>query len=345
MIAAKGIGEAILAYRRFDPPKCNIHFAHDAFAAIESLGDCVAIAVDIKHFFDCIDHNILKRAWCRLLDTPKLPNDHYAVFKAVTRYASVDREEAFDVFGISQRQRISWRGPMCTPSEYRQQIRGQGLISVHSTGKGIPQGSPASALLSNVYMLEMDESMQKLANSHGCVYRRYSDDILLIGPASVVTKLETQLKMEVKKLKLDINDDKTARSQFNSETAGKLRADKPLQYLGFTFDGKRVLVRSQTLAKYIRRMKTSVRSARRAAIRASKRGGVRRLRREELFTRFSHLGPRPSKLRSAKDQQLKNNFWSYSKRATRIMEDESIRKQLRKHWPGLNAEIEIADHE
>ncbi len=301
--------------------------------------------MDIEHFFDCINHDLLKQAWCSVLGTTELPEDHYAVFKAVTRYASVDREKAYKELSIGQRKRKTWRKPMCTPEVFRQKIRGNKLIEVNKTRMGIPQGSPISALLSNIYMMKVDESMQQLAHSLGGVYFRYSDDVLLIGPTTVADQLESQLKTEVDILKLKINDDKTARSRFAFDSEGKQLADKPLQYLGFTFNGEKVLIRSQTLSKYIRRMKAGVRSAKRAAIRASKRGGLRKLRRQELYSRYSHLGPRTSnrQLTTGSKLKLKTNLWSYTKRAAEIIDDKSILRQLRKHWPRLNAEIQIAD--
>lgn len=342
-IQSARIGDAVLAYRRFIPSKSNIHFAGDAFASIEAMGVCSAVAIDIEAFFDTIEHADLKRLWCAVLGTSALPDDHYAVFKAVTRFARVERELAFEAFGIGLRRRESWYGPLCTPEEFRRNIRGGNLITANNSGRGIPQGSPISALLSNIYMMELDETLQRVAENDGGIYRRYSDDILLLGPPSAIGNMELALKGQLAKLGLGINDPKTARSHFRRGTDGVIRADKPLQYLGFTFDGERVLVRSQTVAKYIRRMKADVRSARRAAIRASRRGGPRRLRREELFARFSHLGPTEAMLKSPQAQSLRNNFWSYSMRAARIMDDDAIKRQLRKHWPRLIAEIQLAD--
>jgi hypothetical protein len=42
-------------------------------------------------------------------------------------------------------------------------------------------------------------------------------------------------------------------------------------------------------------------------------------------------------------QISRNNFWTYTKRASKIMQDDAIRRQLRRHWPRLKAEIDIAD--
>lgn len=40
---------------------CNIDFANYAFKEIVSRGNCVALVIDIKGFFDNLDHEILKK--------------------------------------------------------------------------------------------------------------------------------------------------------------------------------------------------------------------------------------------------------------------------------------------
>jgi hypothetical protein len=272
-----------------------------------------------------------------------LPPDHFAVFKAVTKYAHVERDAACKALGIGHRRLRSWRGPLCTPQQFRGLIRGAKLIAVNRLGMGIPQGSPISALLSNIFMIDLDETMQRLANAAGASYRRYSDDILLVAPPTASSQLEKSLMGEVAKLGLAISQPKTKTSRFRRAPNGAITVDQPIQYLGFTFDGKRILLRSQTIARYVRRMKDNVKAARRAAMRAAKCGGVRRLRRQKLYARFSHLGPTSKMLAGPDAHTSGNNFWTYTKRASKIMKDDAIRRQLRKHWRRLKKEIDLAD--
>jgi hypothetical protein len=91
-----GISECPIAYRKVRKPsgggKCNIDFAKDAFDEIKKQGDCVAIALDIKGYFENLDHAKIKEIWCDLLGVVRLPADHFAVFKNVTKYHVVDQK-------------------------------------------------------------------------------------------------------------------------------------------------------------------------------------------------------------------------------------------------------------
>lgn len=349
-LAARGLADHVLAYRRFDPPKCNIHFANEAFAEVERRSSCIAVALDVEKFFDTIPHDALKRLWATMLGATELPPDHYAVFKAVTRWAKADREKVFKALGIGRRRSENWRHPetLCSPQDFREKIRAAGIIEPGFEMKGgkpagIPQGSPISAVLSNLVMLDADTAIAAAGAKQGVYYRRYSDDILLVGTDEGVATVEAVFKNEMRKLGLEVNDSKTKRAIFTPVGNGMLEASEPLQYLGFVFDGRRIVVRPQTIAKFIQRMKRSVRSARRAAKSANSQGGSRKLRRQELYARYSHLGSTRSMLQRKPNSSLRNNFYTYAERSGRQMDRAEIKRQLRRHWKRLNAEIKLAD--
>lgn len=67
---------------------------------------------------------------------------------------------------------------------------------------GIPQGSPISATLANVYMLEVDKLINDMIFGLGGKYMRYSDDFIIILPdvaelnaAEAFGKIHTLLKL------------------------------------------------------------------------------------------------------------------------------------------------------
>jgi hypothetical protein len=200
----------------------------------------------------------------------------------------------------------------------------------HPLKKGIPQGSPISALLSNLYMLEYDSVLKAFVDSVGGHYFRYCDDILLIVPPALKVEAEELAVVEITKLLLEINLKKTDRVDF-TDTGRGLVASKSLQYLGFLFDGQRILLRSASLARYSERMRAGVRLAKstmkkRNAAREERGEASRPLFKKKLNSQYSHLGRR--------------NFISYGYDAARKMESQAIRKQLRALWKRLQSEIE-----
>src|SRR5690606_13844326 len=83
---------------------------------------------------------------------------------------------------------------ICTSEQFRNQVRATGMVVTNKEGCGIPQGSPISALLSNIYMIGFDAAMQAYATKQGGSYRRYCDDILLVLPQSKETSAIAKVK-------------------------------------------------------------------------------------------------------------------------------------------------------
>ena len=197
---------SVLAYRQIPLPagkggKCNIHFAYDAIRKIKELGKCSAISLDISAFFESLDHDRLKRVWCRMLGVTRLPPDHFNVFKAITKYAWVDKEAAYERLGHfgekpSKDGRTIQKGyttpyhkvpkQLCDAAEFRRKIAGWGdlasIIKRNDKTFGIPQGAPISDILANLYLLDFDDAVAGRAKQRGGAYFRYSDDILIVIP-------------------------------------------------------------------------------------------------------------------------------------------------------------------
>ncbi|HAZ3666390.1 TPA: hypothetical protein J1069_004408, partial [Escherichia coli] len=149
---------------------------------------------------------------------------------------------------------------ICTPVDFRNKIRKNGLIIVNKAQKGIPQGSPISALLSNIYMLDFDIEMRDYAQELGGHYYRYCDDMLFIVPTKYNKTLAGDVAQRIKNLKVELNTKKTEIRDFIYKDS-TLVANMPLQYLGFIFDGNNIFLRSSSLARYSERMKRGVRLA------------------------------------------------------------------------------------
>ncbi len=111
---------------------------------------------------------------------------------------------------------------------------------------------------------------------------------------------------------------------------GSLTADRPLQYLGFLFDGVNVYLRSTSLARYSERMRKGVSLAKatmrkRNKLRMKRGEKTKSLFKNKLYRKYSHLGSR--------------NFITYGLRAADVMESNTIKKQLKPLWGNLQKEM------
>lgn len=321
---------AVLAFRALG--KSNIHFARDAFLDIAKRDSCCVIAIDIKGFFDNLDHAHLKKAWQTLLGCSQLPDDHYAVYRSITKFSFVCRDQVYEALGLSRNNPKHGRKRICEPHEFRVKVREGGLIQTNKQNKGIPQGSPISAILSNVYMMGFDKQVYAYVDSCGGAYYRYCDDILLIVPLDKEAEAKALIDLRVSEIGLEIQTAKTETCKFTRSVQG-LRSDRPLQYLGFIFDGVNIYLRSSSLARYQDRARRGVRLAKKRmdkvnAKRASRGESHRPLFLKKLYKQYSYLGRR--------------NFVSYGYRAARIMEAPTIKKQLKPHWRRLRKRISEA---
>lgn len=329
------LSRCVLAYR--SGIGNNISFANEAFSQILSLGTCVAIGFDVRGFFDNLDHDLLKERWQELVGNTKLTKSDYAIFKSITKYAYVDRQECYRRLQYNQTQRRE-KKPICDSTQFKKIIKGRGqnessLISKNSERHGIPQGSAISACLANIYMIHFDTTMKRMADLGGGQYRRYSDDLLFIMPIEYEQTVRLVVEQELKKIKLEIAENKTLISHFNRMIDGtmKLRyGDKALQYLGFTFDGQTILLRSQTLSRYWQKTTKAVNTARKDAAKAARKGRTAKIFRRQIFRRYTHLG--------------NGNFLSYVRRAAQAIDSANYKKskiwkQTKNHFSKIQTMI------
>lgn len=329
MLQEAGLESVVRAFRPTSPS--NIETAAHAFEQMARMGPCEAVGLDVRGFFDHLDHRLLKQAWCRGLGVERLPEDHYALFRSLTRYSYVEQEALYAQLGLSRHApRRDGRYRLCDTEHFRHQIRGSGLIQRHTDSCGIPQGVSLSGLLSNLYLFELDRRMQRWVESIGGYYFRYCDDMLCLVPPHSGEEAEMRCQHELAQLKLAINPAKSERVLFRLDSNG-LKADHPLPYLGFLFDGQQVVIRSSTLNRFQTRMARGVRLARATQRKANGRRqqqGLppRPLFRRQLYQRYSYLG--------------QHNFIAYGLRAARRFESVAMRRQIKRLWCRLQQRLE-----
>jgi hypothetical protein len=291
-LAENGISESVIAYRRLKTTngrgKSNIEFAVDAFTEIGRLGNASVVTMDVQSFFESLSHELLYKKWCWLVAATALPPDHQAVYKAITRYAVVDRDAVYDRLGVTEREFVHGRfrsvykktfkemsRQLCSNAEFREKICGSGgkhksLVEINRANHGIPQGSPISDLLANIYLFDFDLAVHSYVAAVGGKYFRYSDDIILIIPGgdAVAEKARDFVRDEIKKhgKKLKIKDSKTSVVVFEPDGASqKFRCiegsgKNGIEYLGFRYDGRRAHIRDSTLSGLYRKVSFGLRA-------------------------------------------------------------------------------------
>lgn len=326
------ISDSVLAYRPLN--KSNIEFAHQIFESIKTFenqyGDTSVIALDIKGFFDNLNHNQIKIKWLNLLqldnsELMSLPKDHFRVYKSLTHFAYVDKDELLKVLKTTpkriQKDRLQ---RLCSPDVFRNIVRQSKIIKSNSNSYGIPQGSPISAILSNIYMIDYDEKICELKTKFDFIYKRYCDDILLICKTTNLVYLREQLYGLIKHYGLEIQSEKEDVVIFSKEqnilkSKGLNGVQKRLQYLGFEFDGINTYIRSSSMSKYHRKMRAGVKETIKRAYGHRSQGD--KIFKKKLYNRYTHLGSQ--------------NFITYALRSSEIMGSDSIRKQISKHFNQL----------
>ena len=103
----KELQDCVIAYRRIQlistkekRNKSNVDFASEGFQHIKKRpqDEIVAITFDIKSFFDNLDHKLLKKAWCNVLNLKTLEKDHYNIYKNITNFSYIEEKRLFNEF-------------------------------------------------------------------------------------------------------------------------------------------------------------------------------------------------------------------------------------------------------
>lgn len=374
------LSATIIAYRKIPIDetnkngkcKCNIHFAKELFTEIEKRKNCEVACYDIENFFPSLNHEYLKQCWTNLVGIENFTKAHEKVLNSLIKYSFVEMKDIVEQCANSElgiKHKNDFKGSdfnsyFINAKEFREKIAKKNLIRKHRPQKkgealkGIPQGTPISAFLANLYLLEFDKFIFDNLVGSGCFYRRYSDDIAIIFDN--LENFETWNKEIINKISefpisLKINEQKTVVSQFSfsdnvikSKTKTELCKDfsdrHSLKYLGFEYNGQSVLLKTASLSKFYREMKMSIRrkaNRANAAIRHNKRYPRRKKRDVKLhltkvYSRFSHLGKNKSK----------SNYLTYVDRAAEVIypnltqKENPIKRQVLRAWSIFNKSIQ-----
>lgn len=338
------------------------------------------IAFDITSFFDNLDHKILREKWKKVLSVEKLPTDHFNVYRNITRFSYVDLVDIFSFFqGEILTQKITAKGiqqPVKRKKISRIKfLRNQNAIAfcekkeflkvkhklVHSfkTIKkgdqiiprtfGIPQGSPISATLANIYLVDFDKDINSYIQKIAGHYKRYSDDIIVVCPKEYKEEVCHLVMEEIARYKLEIQEAKNQVFEFKREKdkltcaqvfENTINRNKNLTYLGFEFDGENIRLKKSSLSGYYRKMKRHISRAKSYSYKYEEPIFKRR-----ILKKFSYKGAKRNrkvvwneveKRLYKYDTYNYGNYITYAKKAISRMPNNKISNQIKKHWKNIN---------
>lgn len=363
------LNNSVIGYRaiplNINRNKSTIDFANEVFSFIKSSNEksLVVACLDISSFYDNLDHKILKRAWYNLKDGKKaLEDDEFKVFKAITQAHYIDLEDILSKVSSFDKRNKSYlhkskRDKLISDfSEIRKLIEeNHHLVKKYDRYDlkvGIPQGTPISAVLSNLYFLNADKEISQLFDNSYGLYRRYSDDILIICRETEFAGLYKNVLDIIKTLKLEISANKNQVGYFrrihsNADWVlefyqNNILLNKPINYLGFSFDSKNIRIKNGSLSKYYRGVKRLIRRSASFAKKRMERNIVDGENKDEwmykrkIYKSKSYLG---AKRKEINGKVSWGNYISYARNAAKIMNEKGILNQIKNHWKIINNKI------
>jgi hypothetical protein len=209
-------------------------------------------------------------------------------------------------------------------------------------------------------MSHFDRDVNELLVGHSGIYRRYSDDIIVVLPSSSDGSVKETIINRIKEEKLEIEERKTNVYEFERTESG-IRCthigkddNKVLEYLGFSFDGNRVLLKPASVCKFYYKMHRSVRRGTLYACMVSTKNptfGV--LYKYRLIKRYTGAGSKRHRIyvrdKKSKTFHLLNgirtygNYLTYVAKSKDLMGEKYIEHQLSRCTNRLSQQIKKAE--
>lgn len=331
-----GFNQASIAYRT-NLNKSNIHFSRDVFKYLDRQETAFVIVSDFSSFFDNLEHKYLKERVKELLNVNTLSKDFYKVFKSITNYSYIEYDDILQELDLTHKTLTKSRKERLFDIQEFRKFKKE-KIHTNKEDYGMVQGSAISAVMSNIYMIKFDKLVNDLITSNNGIYRRYSDDIIIIIP-SLSQGMEIYSKvMQIKDSipRLELSPDKTKCfiknrdniSSIDLKTKKVIKDKTTIDYLGFSYDGKCVKIREKTVSKYYRKMYSRIKTINKWTIKTGNNIG-----RKRLYKQYSYLG------KKTKDVK-KGNFLTYVDRSQREYGDlGKMDEQVKRSWKNMSKRL------
>lgn len=347
------LDEVAIAYRTNKSGKSNIDYSAKAFEFIKEQSECYVIIGDFKDFFSNIDHQYLKKMMERVLQCTRLPDDYYKIFKSQIVYSYVLLEDIKRIKVLHGENSKETRNTILKKKQFRQLVRGEykkyGIylhknVEYQDEAYGIPQGSPLSGILANIYMIEFDCQIKQLVLAYKGKYYRYSDDFIIILSGiseNVMRKVADTLHnlfnensnvtgrqlVILQKIKTKIFQ-KEEKNIFllNTESFEKEKQHAFIKFLGFSYDGSKIFIANSTIGRFYGKMYRKIRTIKRQKgyVKSRKNGNLVKVSCTNLYQQYS--------IKGANAKNGRGNFITYTKRAeTGFPSENSVSRSIRNH--------------
>ncbi|MCM3722951.1 reverse transcriptase domain-containing protein [Solibacillus isronensis] len=308
-----GIDECVTAYRNKKDGKSNIDFAAEIISNIVNLKEAYILVGDFTSFFDKIDHKLLKKNLIRVLEAEKLSNDWFNVYKSITKYGYYEKNFLTEKFGTDKQIKSTGKRSYFNELKDFRTFQRENPANKNENKYGIPQGTAISAVFANLYSIEFDLEMKQLADRYSGLYRRYSDDFILVIPMKkeqlnsfdCLKKIEVEVRNLASKNKIEVQEEKTGLFIYSDSKIKNLNDPKTghIDYLGFVFDGNSVKMRGKSPYKFYRKAYQMIDSAKKVK---DKKSLEKLPYRKKIYSLYTDLGINRGEF---------GNFITYAKRA------------------------------
>lgn len=311
-----GIDECVTAYRDNKKGLSNIDFAAEVINKIVAYENAFIYLGDFTEFFDRIDHKQLKYNLQKVSKSSWLSDDWYNVFRSLTKYGYYHKVELNECYGSDNEIRRAGKYSYFKNLKEFRDYKSEHKPCYNSSLYGIPQGTALSGVFANVYCVDFDRKMNSIAKRYNGIYRRYSDDFILVIPkrkllskAEIIQNVEDSAKI----YNLDLQKEKTETLIYKKENIYDYESNHKthLDYLGFILEGIQVKVRSKSIYKFYRKASKLIKKAKRVKM---KKDLDKLPYRKQIYRMYTDMGA---------GKKPYGNFITYIKNSQRIFDNVS----------------------
>ncbi|HBI6462971.1 TPA: group II intron reverse transcriptase domain-containing protein, partial [Listeria monocytogenes] len=315
----KGIDDCVSAYRNNKVGKSNIDFAAEIINQMVNYKEAYILVGDFTNYFDKINHELLKKHLAEVLNQPRLSKDWFNVFRSITKYGYYEKSFLNEEYGSDESiKRSNKKSYFENISKFREFQKNNKTLC-NKNKFGIPQGSAISAVFANIYASEFDLKLKEIADEFSGIYRRYSDDFILVIPKSDIVneqkirRIETDTRRVASEYKIELHKDKTGLYLYENDKIFDIISNEVshLDYLGFVFDGTTVKMRGKSPYKFYRNAKKLITFAQKVKV---KKELTDLPYKKKIYGLCTDLG---------KNYNNHGNFISYAKRAQKKFDEIS----------------------